>query len=128
MTLDNSSIFRTKEYRGCGIQAASYKAGPSNWVPEACFWIHAGNGWRRLWVNSFAHCLAAQNLSFPNKIEADAWAFRLARTLIDKTLPEFEKPESVETHAKRDYLSKVFAVARRPLAAYHVLKEYKYRN
>jgi hypothetical protein len=128
MTGENSAIFRTKEYRGCGIQAASYEAGPRNWIPEACFWIRAQNGWRRLWVNSFAHCLATHNLSFPSQIEADAWAFRLACTLIDKTLPELNPSMSTGTGARMTYLSRILELARRPLAACRVLKENKYRN
>jgi hypothetical protein len=128
MTNETSFIFRMKEYRGCGIQPASYKVGPRDWVPEACFWLHTENGWRRLWINSFTHCLAAHDLTFPNKIEADACAFSLARTLIDRTLPEFDVPESLTRRSRTNYLSKILKVARRPFTAYTTFREYKYRN
>src|SRR5512143_2254785 len=84
-----SGMLNTKEYRGCGIQAASYKSGANDWVPQACFWLHTTQGWRRLWIGSFAHCLGRSDLTFSRKIDADKWAFRVARELIDKTLPEF---------------------------------------
>jgi len=128
MIRETGSIFRTKEYKGCGIRAASYKMGPRGWVPEACFWLHTDDGWRRLWINSFAHCLAAQDLTFPNKIEADARAFSLARMLIDRTLPEFDRltPHS-RTH-RPTYISKMLKLARRPLAVCNIFRQYKYRN
>ena len=83
----DGSIVRTQEYKGCGIHAASYKVGP-DWVPEACFWVHTKNGWTRMWINSFAHFFEIPELTFSSETEADACAFRLARRLIDKTLPD----------------------------------------
>lgn len=127
MPNETSFIFQMKEYRGCGIRPASYKVGPRDWVPEACFWLHTENGWRRLWINSFTHCLATSDLTFPNKIEADACAFTLARTLIDRTLPEFDAPESQARPSRRDYLSRIFKLARRPFAAYNTIRRYKDR-
>ena len=65
--------------RGCGIQPASFKAGPKNWIPEACVSLQTDSGAKRLWVRSFVHCFASENVSFPNKIEADNWAMDAAR-------------------------------------------------
>jgi len=72
--------------------------------------------------------LAAQDLTFPNKIEADARAFSLARMLIDRTLPEFDRltPDS-RTH-RTTYISKMLKLARRPLAVCNIFRQYKYRN
>jgi hypothetical protein len=125
---ETSWVFRTKEYRGCGIRAASYKVGLSGWIPNACFWLHTDGGLRRLWVASFAHCLATHDLTFPNKIEADACAFNLARTLIDKTLPEFDLSTSYSRPTKTKYLAKMLAIVRRPFSAYHLLKDHRLRN
>ena len=83
----DGSIMRTQEYKGCGIHAASYKVG-MDWVPEACFWVRTKNGWTRMWINSFAHFFEIPELTFSSETEADACAFRLARRLIDKTLPD----------------------------------------
>ena len=128
MSRETISIFRATEYKGCGIRAASYKAGPRDWVPEACFWLQTESGMRRLWVNSFAHCLATQELTLPNKIEADAWAFRLARSLIDRTLPEFEAVTEPSTLTRNACLEKMMRLARRPLSAYNMLRDYRFRN
>jgi hypothetical protein len=121
-------IFRTKEYRGCGITAASYRTGSGNWIPEACFWVYTGSGWRRLWVNSFALCLGGQEVSYPSKIEADNCALRMARALIDRTLPEFDMPSYVSPPSSTNYLAKMMGIARRPLSALGRMKQLRYRQ
>jgi len=121
-------IFHTKEYRGCGITAASYRTRSGDWIPEACFWVHTESGWRRFWVASFAHCLGGEEVYYPSKIEADNRAFRMARALIDKTLPEFDKPSYISPPAPANYLAKVMGIARRPLSALSRLKELRGRQ
>jgi hypothetical protein len=120
-------ILRTEEYKGCGIRAASYKVGPRDWVPEACFWVHTQRGWTRMWINSFAHFFEFQNLTFPNETDADACAFRLARRLIDKTLPDLNLSISRSTATRAAYLSRILQIARQSLSAYTVRKEHKQR-
>ena len=121
-------MLHTKEYRGCGIRAVSYKTGANEWVPEACFWLRTSHGLRRLWVARFAHCLARPDLTFARKIDADAWALRLARELIDRTLPEFIDSAAKAPVKEKNYMTKVIRMVRRPLTAIHVAKESKYRN
>ena len=128
MNEKNGGILYTKEYRGCGIRAVSYKTSANEWVPEACFWLHTGHGLRRLWIASFAHCFARPDLTFAKKIDADAWAFRLARELIDRTLPEFTDPTAKTAVRQKNYMATVLKIVRRPLSAIHVVKESKYRN
>lgn len=128
MNEKNGGILYTKEYRGCGIRAVSYKTGANEWVPEACFWLRTGHGLRRLWIASFAHCFARPDLTFPRKIDADAWAFRVARELIDRTLPEFTDLTAKTAVRQKNYMATVLKIVRRPLSAIHVVKESKYRN
>jgi hypothetical protein len=87
-------IFRTEEYKGCAIQAASYKVGPRAWAAEACFWQHTRSGWILLWIKSFEHLFGPQGLTYPNQKEADDHAFALARRLIDKTHDDLQEPAS----------------------------------
>lgn len=105
-----SAVFPTREYKGCDIHAASFKSGARDWTPQACFWIDTENGPRRVWTASFAHCFGFQELAFRSKIEADNCAFRLARTLIDKTLPDLSS--SAPQRSSSAYLAKIFAFAR----------------
>jgi hypothetical protein len=90
MEHDFSLIFRTREYKGCAIRAASYQVGPDSWAPEACFSQYTENGWRQLWVQSFGHLFGPQVLTFPTQKDADNYAFRLAGSLIDKIQPELQ--------------------------------------
>lgn len=112
MSIELSSGFRAKEYKGCDIRAASYKSGAQDWTPQACFWIHTENGPRRVWTTSFAHCFGLQGFAFKSKIEADNCAFRMAQTLIDKTLPELQhNPPRLSSPGT--YISKILAFVRR---------------
>jgi hypothetical protein len=122
-TMDGS-IMRTQEYKGCGIHAASYKVGP-DWVPEACFWVRTKKGWTRMWVNSFAHFFEIPELTFSSETEADACAFRLARALIDKTLPDLNSPRWRSRGTRSAYLSKILQIARQSFSAYAHRKERK---
>jgi hypothetical protein len=88
MIKDGSKTFTLREYRGCGIQPASVRLSPTGWLPEACFWVYTEQGWRRLWVASFAHCLPRTEMTFPSQTEADGWAFHLARGLIDRIMTD----------------------------------------
>lgn len=123
MPRNSDSILRIKEYRGCSIRPASFKLEPQVWVPEACFWLHTESGPIRLWINSFSQCFACQDKTFPNKIEADLFAYRLARVLIDKFLPEFEKPSSIMLPPQSQYFSKILTLARHPLSVFTLNRE-----
>jgi hypothetical protein len=116
MTIELGIYLRSKEHRGCGIQPASFKAGPKNWIPEACVSLQTDSGAKRLWVRSFVHCFASENVSFPNKIEADNWAMDAARAIIDKALPDFEPIGSPRTPLYTPKLQRLLRLARRPLA------------
>ena len=120
----DGSIMRTQEYKGCGIHAASYKVG-TDWVPEACFWIRTKNGWTRMWINSFARFFEIPELTFSSETEADACAFRLARRLIDKTLPDLSSSRSFSRGTRSAYLSRILQFARQSLSAYTHRKERK---
>jgi hypothetical protein len=121
-------MLSTKEYRGCGIEAASYKSGAKDWVPEACFWLHTTQGWRRLWIASFAHCLGRFDLTFSRKIDADIWAFRVARDLIDRTLPEFMDFTEVTDGRQTNCIARLLNIVRRPFSTIPGLKDFAYRN
>lgn len=113
----DASILRTQEYKGCGIHAASYKVG-TDWIPEACFWVRTRNGWTRMWINSFAHFFQFPERTFSSETEADACAFRLARRLIDKTLPDLNSSKIWRRGTRSAYLSRIFEIARRSLNPY----------
>ncbi len=125
---EKADILYMKQYRGCGIRALSYKTGANEWVPQACFWLHTDSGLRRLWIASFAHCFARPDPTFTKKIEADSYAFRLARELIDRALPEFTDSPAKPPVREKNYITRVIQMVRRPLTAIHVVKESKYRN
>lgn len=116
------SMIRTQEYKGCGIHAASYKVG-ADWVPEACFWVRTKSGWTRMWINSFSRFFEIPELTFSSESEADACAFRLARRLIDKTLPDLNSPKSRIGGTRAAYLSRILQIARKSLSAYTLKKD-----
>ena len=119
---------RTKEYRGCGITTASFKLDSGAWMPEACFWLYVAGDRRRLWVNGFAHCFDAQETTYPTKIEADNFAFRMARALIDMTLPEFDMPSSISLPSSKNYLARLTKLAGRPLSLLKRARDASDRN
>ena len=92
MDFDESLISHTLEHRGCGIRAASYEITPQSWLPEACVWLHTDVGHRKMWVHSFAHCFAAEELTFPSRLDADSWALGAARSIIDRAFEELNLP------------------------------------
>ncbi len=110
--LDLTDILDLQEYRGCGIRAVSYQTGANEWVPEACFWLRTRHGLRRLWIASFAHCFARPGLTFPEKMDADNWALRLARELIDRTLSEFTDSTPKAAVRQKSYVTKVLKLVR----------------
>jgi len=125
MTSEISAIYRTKEHRGCGIQAASYNVGPRTWIPEACVSLRTDSGARKVWVRSFAHCFAAENVTFANKIEADNWAFNAARAIIDKALPDFDPPTSPRASLFTSRINEFFRAARRPFFTLRFLSKFR---
>ncbi len=109
---DLTDALDAQEYRGCEIHAASYRTRANEWVPEACFWLRTQHGLRRLWVASFAHCFARPGLTFADKIGADDWACRLARELIDRTLPEFTDTAAKTSVTRKTCLTNVMRIIR----------------
>jgi hypothetical protein len=99
---------RLSEHKGCGIRAFSYQAGSGEWVPEACFWLYTADGWRRLWIKSFERFFAAPDITFFTQKEADDFAFRLARLLIDRTLTDLQETTQPRMAALPIYLSKIW--------------------
>lgn len=111
MEFDTDLISQTLEHRGCGILAASYEIQPRSWLPEACVWLQTEAGHRKIWVHSFAHCFAAEELTFPNRLDADSWALVAAKSIIDRAL---EGPLGRQTKAgnRARHLSGIFGFAR----------------
>jgi hypothetical protein len=99
MDFEVELISQTLEHRGCGIRAASYEICPESWLPEACVWLQTETGQQKVWVHSFAHCFAAEDLMFSNQLEADSWALAAAKKIIDRALEE-DKPTTVLATAK----------------------------
>lgn len=125
MNFDTGLIFRSKEHRGCDIRAASFKVGPRSWIPEACVCMPTDGGAMRLWVRSFAHCFAAENVTFTNKIEADNWAFSAARAIIDKALPDFDPPATPRAPLFTSRSDKIFKAALRPLSSFRFIPRFR---
>jgi hypothetical protein len=116
---DESLISNTLEHRGGGIRAASYEVAPKSWLPEACVWVHMETGARKIWVHSFAHCFAAEELTFASKLDADCWALVTAKSIIDRA---FEQPESsspTRVGARANYFSRIWGLTCRSLSARH---------
>lgn len=88
MDFEAELISQTLEHRGCGIRAASYEICPESWLPEACVWLQTETGQQKVWVHSFAHCFAAEDLMFSNQQEADSWALAAAKKIIDRALED----------------------------------------
>jgi hypothetical protein len=88
MDFEVELISHTSEHRGCGIRAASYEVQPCSWLPEACVWLQTETGRRKIWVHSFAHCFAAEDLTFSTQLDADCWALVAAKKIIDRALEE----------------------------------------
>jgi hypothetical protein len=124
----NASVVRTQQYKGCGIRAASYKIGPEDWVPEACFWVRSKNGWTRMWVNSFAHFFEVYDLTFTSETDADTCAFNLARRLIDKTQHDLNSPISLNTRRRAASILKMLQIAGQSLSIHRVRKSSRRRG
>jgi hypothetical protein len=92
MATETQPTSRTENYKGCAIQAASYKVGPQEWAAEACFCQRTQSGWIVLWIKSFEHLFGPQGRTFPTEKEADEHAFCVARQLIDKTRDDLQRP------------------------------------
>lgn len=113
MEFDQSLISNTLEHRGCGIRAASYEVEPTRWLPEACVWVRMETGARKIWVRSFAHCFAAEQLTFANKLDADSWALVAAKSIIDRAFEQFDAPGQKHTGTRANYLSSLWRRTRR---------------
>ena len=113
MEFDQSLISNTLEHRGCGIRAASYEVEPTRWLPEACVWVRMETGARKMWVHSFAHCFAADQMTFANKLDADSWALVVAKTIIDRAFEQLDYPRQNQKGPRADYLSRLWSLTRR---------------
>jgi len=113
---DQSLISNTLEHRGCGIRAASYEVEPTRWLPEACVWVRMETGARKIWVHSFAHCFAAEQLTFANKLDADNWALVAAKSIIDRTFEQIDTYGPTQTGRRVTFLSRLWSVTRRSLS------------
>jgi hypothetical protein len=112
MDFDTNLISHTLEHRGCGIRAASYEISPRSWLPEACVWLQTESGHRKIWVHSFAHCFAAENLTFPNQLDADSWALGAAKAIIDRALETSQLRTLTRSVCRLPRLSGVIGMAR----------------
>jgi len=117
LEFDNSPISNTLTYRGCGIRVASYEVEPTRWQPEACMWVQTENGSRRIWVHSFAHCFAAEHLTFANKLDADNWALEAAKSIIDRGFEPLDSSAENQPRKEANYLSRAFDLTRRSFFA-----------
>ncbi len=113
---DESLINNTLEHRGCGIRPASYEVSPTRWLPEACVWVHLETGARKIWVHSFAHCFAAEQLTFSNKLDADSWALGAAKSIIDRAVDRSDSCTQSKTGPRTNYLSRLWSLTRRSLS------------
>ena len=125
MEFDESLFSNTLEHRGCGIRAASYEVAPTRWLPEACVWVRMETGARKIWVRSFAHCFAAEQLTFGNKLDADNWAMVAAKSIIDRALEQLELSTQSLTGPRTNRLSRVWALTRRSFANLNRLKSHR---
>lgn len=116
MEFDESLVSNTLEHRGCGIRAASYEVAPTCWLPEACVWVRMETGARKLWVHSFAHCFAAEQLTFGNKLDADNWALVAAKSIIDRAFEQIEPSTQNRTGPRANRLSRIWELTRRSLS------------
>lgn len=115
MDFDTNLISHTLEHRGCGIRAASYEIHPQSWLPEACVWLETELGHRKIWVHSFAHCFAAEDLTFPNRVDADSWALVAAKAIIDRALEQSQSSALNFSGYHAPDLSRVLGIARRSM-------------
>jgi hypothetical protein len=128
MDFNNNLISDTLEHRGCGIKAASYEVSPASWLPEACVWLHTGSGQRKLWVRSFAHCFAAEQLTFPNRLDADSWALVAAKTIIDRALEQLNLPTGASLARSDAPITGVWRMARHSVSALGNLNPFRFRH
>ena len=128
MDFDENLISHTLEHRGCGIRAASYLVCQQSWLPEACVWLRTDSGHRKLWVQSFSHCFAADQLTFPNQLDADRWALDAAKSIIDRAFEELNLPVVECTPRQARYLSRVWGIARSSVSTFGRLNRFRSRH
>ena len=116
MEFDESLISNTLEHRGCGIRAASYEVAPTRWLPEACVWVRMETGARKIWVHSFAHCFAAEQLTFGNKLDADNWALVAAKSIIDRAVEQLDYSTQTRAGPRAKGFSRIWGFTRRSLS------------
>jgi hypothetical protein len=108
------------------FRVASYKFARKQ-VPSIVS-LNTDLGSRKLWVRSFAHCFASENVTFDNRNEADHWALTAAQAIIDKALPEF----SAATLPGFEFLTKrlwgLLRIARLPVRALDRFRHLMHRH
>ena len=109
-------LLDSMKHRDCAIRAASYEVGPQAWLPEACVWLQTEIGLRRVWIHSFAHCFAAEKLTFSSKLDADHWALVAAKSIIDRALDQSELSTSPIAFAPAKAATGIWKLARHPLS------------
>ena len=117
MDFDSNLISHTLEHRGCGIRAASYEVRPQSWLPEACVWLQTDRGHRKIWVHSFAHCFAAEDLTFSNQFDANSWALFAAKSVIDRAIEELNVPSVCYRPQRLRCFSTALRIARHSVAS-----------
>jgi len=117
MDFEAELISHTSEHRGCGIRAASYEIRPCSWLPEACVWLLTEGGRCKIWVHSFAHCFAADDLTFSTQLDADSWALVAAKKIIDRALEE-RATAGLSTRRARS-LSRLWHIGNDSFFAFH---------
>lgn len=123
MEFDESLISNTLEHRGCGIRAASYEVAPTRWLPEACVWVRMETGARKIWVHSFAHCFAAEQLTFGNKLDADNWALVAAKSIIDRAVEQLDSSTQTRAGPRAKGFSRIWGFTRRSLSTQKRFKQ-----
>jgi len=76
-------------------------------------WLHTEGSHRKMWIHSFAHCFAAEELTFQNKVDADHWALEAAKSIIDRALEIASV--AVTAHWGNGRLRSITAFARRAI-------------
>lgn len=112
MEFDEALFNHTLEYGGCRIRTASYEVEQKRWQPEACMAVQTENGPRKIWVQSFAHCFGAENLTFANQSDADDWALAAAKAIIDRANEKLESNRQGEPGPDAGYFSRMLSLTR----------------
>jgi hypothetical protein len=79
-------------------------------------------------VRSFAHCLAAEQLTFSNRLDADGWALVAAKTIIDRALEHLNLPAVTSPADRTANLAGVWRMARHSVSVLGNLNPFRLRH